>query len=265
MATVDIKLPGLPDFKLALHRHPDRHISPQLWKYRIWDPSVTSCMLSMIRTGQNVVDVGAHIGYFTIIMSLLVGQGGRVFAFEPEPGNLRLLRKNLNLNAIDNVTVESKAVSDRAERAGLHMSGDNTGDHRLYASLPGRKVCVVETVALDDYFQSLGRPVHFVKIDAQGLEPKILAGMASLIARNRQRLIILMEFSPGLLKCAGHDVADFLHRLESLDTAVFWLNKSCAGAQMTRATTSDLRVIADIILRTKDEDYSADLVLRFNH
>jgi FkbM family methyltransferase len=264
MATVDIKLPDLPDFKLALHRRPDRYISPHLRKHRIWEPSVTSCMLSMIRAGQNVVDVGAHIGYFTIIMSLLVGQGGRVFAFEPEPGNLRLLRKNLNLNAIDNVTVESKAVSDRAERAGLHLSGDNTGDHRLYGS-PGRKVCVVETLALDDYFQSLARPVHFVKIDAQGLEPRILDGMGSLIARNRQRLIILMEFAPGLLKCAGHDVADFLHSLEALETAVFWLDKNCAGAQMTRATTSDLRVIADIILRMKDEDYSADLVLRFNH
>jgi FkbM family methyltransferase len=265
MATVDIKLPGLPDFKLALHRRPDRHISTHLWRYRIWEPSVTSWMLSIIRTGQNVVDVGAHIGYFTIIMALLVGQGGRVFAFEPEPGNLRLLRKNLNFNAIHNVTVESKAVSDRAGRAELHMSADNTGDHRLYASAPGRKVCVVETVALDDYFQSLARPVHFVKIGAQGLEPKILDGMASLIARNRQCLTVLLEFAPGLLTCAGHDLADFLDSLELLQATVFWLNKSDAGAPMIRATSSDLRVIANIILRTKEEDYSADLVLRFNH
>ena len=46
MATVDIKLPGLPDFKLALHCHPDRYISPHLWKYRIWEPSVTPACLA---------------------------------------------------------------------------------------------------------------------------------------------------------------------------------------------------------------------------
>jgi FkbM family methyltransferase len=265
MAPVDIKLPGLADFKLALHSGPDLYISPHLWNYRIWEPSVTSCMLSTIRAGQNVVDVGAHIGYFTIIMSLLVGKGGRVFAFEPEPCNLDLLQKNLDLNGVHNVTVEGKAVSDRAGRAKLYVSGDNTGDHRLYGSPLERKVHAVDTVVLDDYFESMGEPVHFVKIDAQGLEPKILDGMGSLIARNRERLIILMEFSPGLLRCAGHDLADLLHRLESLEAAVFWLNKGCAGAQMTRATTGDLRGIANLMLRMEDEDYSAEIVLRFNH
>ncbi len=264
MATVDIKLPGLSNFKLAVHGRPDRYISPHLCKYRIWEPSVTSYMLGMIRPGQNVIDVGAHVGYFTIIMSLLVGRTGRVFAFEPEPGNFRLLRANLDLNAIDNVTVESKAVSDRGGRAGLHISGDNTGDHQLYASLPERKVHVVETVALDDYFQSLDGAVDFVKIDAQGLEPKILDGMAGLIARNRQRLSIVMEFSPGLLKSAGHDLADFVHRLGALQPDIFWLNRSCAGAPMFRATTGDLRLIAKII-SSKDENHAADLVLRFNY
>jgi FkbM family methyltransferase len=265
MATVDIKLPGLADFKLALHSGPDLYISPHLWKYRIWEPCVTSYMLSTIRPGQNVVDVGAHIGYFTIIMSLLVGKGGRVFAFEPEPCNFDLLRTNLTLNGVHNVTVESKAISDRAGRAGLHLSGDNTGDHRLYGSRLERKVHAVDTVALDDYFENMGEPVHFVKIDAQGLEPKILDGMGSVIARNRRRLIILMEFSPGLLRCAGHDLADVLRRLESLEATVFWLNKGCTGPQMTQATARDLRGVANLMLRMKNEDYSSDIVLCFDH
>ena len=265
MATVDIKLPGLADFKLALHSGPDPYISPDLWKYRIWEPCVTSYMMSTIRAGQNVVDVGAHIGYFTILMSLLVGKGGRVFAFEPEPCNLDLLRTNLTLNEVHNVTVESKAVSDGAGRAWLHVSADNTGDHRLYGSPLERKVHAVDTVALDDYFDSLGEPVHFVKIDAQGLEPKILDGMGSLIARNRQRLIMLMEFSPGLLRCAGHDLADLLRRLASLEATVLWFNTGRAGPRIIQATDRDLRGIANLMLRMKNEDYSTDIVLCFDH
>lgn len=264
MSTVDIKLPGLATFKLALHRGPDLYISPDLRKHGIWEPCVTSYMLSKIRAGQNVVDVGAHIGYFTIIMSLLVGDGGTVFAFEPEPCNFELLRTNLALNGVRNVTAESRAVSDQAGRAGLHLSGCNTGDHRLYGSPAERDVHEVDTVTLDGYFAGSDEPVHFVKIDAQGLEPRILDGMGALIEQNRGRLILLMEFSPGLLRCAGCDLGDFLRRLESLQAAVFWLNKGHAGPRTTRATARDLRGIADLMLRMGDEDYSADIVLCFD-
>lgn len=107
--------------------------------------------------------------------------------------------------------------------------------------------------------------MHFVKIDAQGLEPKILDGMGSLIERNRHRLILVMEFSPGLLRCAGCDLGDFLRRVESLDAALFWFNKSRAGWRTSRATARDLRGIADLMLRMKDEDYSADIILCFGH
>lgn len=266
MSTVDIKLPGLATFKLALHRGPDLYISPDLWKHGIWEPCVTSYMLGTIRAGQNVVDVGAHIGYFTIIMSLLVGDGGRVFAFEPEPRNVDLLRTNLALNGVRNVTVESRAVSDRVGRAGLHVSGSNTGDHRLYGSAAVEQdVHEVDTVTLDGYFDHACDPVHFVKIDAQGLEARILDGMGRLIARNRGQLTLLMEFSPGLLRCAGCDVGDFLRRLESLRAAVFWLHKGHTGSRTTtRATARDLRGIADLMLRMRDDDYSADIVLCFD-
>ncbi|MGH7128359.1 MAG: FkbM family methyltransferase [Planctomycetaceae bacterium] len=265
MSTVDIKLPGLAAFKLAVHRGPDLHISPHLLRYGIWEPAVTSYILGAIRTGQNVVDVGAHIGYFTIIMSLLVGEGGKVFAFEPEPCNFDLLRTNLDLNGIRNVSAERKAVSDQAGRAGLHLSSCNTGDHRLYGPPLEREVHEVDTVALDGYFDGTGKPVHFVKIDAQGLEPKILDGMGSLIERNRHWLILLMEFSPGLLRSAGCDLGNFLRCVEALDAALFWLNKGRAGRLITRATARDLRGIADLMLRMKDEDYSADIILCFDH
>ena len=73
-----------------------------------------------------------------------------------------------------------------------------------------------------------------------------------------------MEFSPGLLRRAGCGIDDFLRRLEALGAAVFWLNKGRTGPRMTQATTRDLAGISELMLRMKDEDYSADIVLRFD-
>jgi hypothetical protein len=71
--------------------------------------------------------------------------------------------------------------------------------------------------------------------------------------------------STSLARCAGYDLADFLRCLEWLEAAVFWLNRGCAGPQMTQAAAGDLRGIANLMLRMKDEDYSADIVLCFEH
>ena len=264
MRTVDIELPGLAAFTLALHRRPDLHISPHLSRYRIWEPCVTSYLLSTIRPGQNVVDVGAHLGYFTIVMALLVGRGGKVLALEPEPCNFELLLTNLELNGIENVEALRTAVCDRAGRARLYLSGCNTDDHRRYDASQDREVHEVDTLTLDGYFGAADDSVHFVKIDAQGSEPKILDGMTALIERNRRQLIVLMEFSPGLLRRAGCGIDDFLRRLEALGAAVFWLNTGRTGPRMTQATTRDLAGISELMLRMKDEDYSADIVLRFD-
>lgn len=264
MRPVVIDLPGLSSFKMALHRRPDIHISDSLRRYGIWEPALTAYVLDTIKPGQNVVDVGAHIGYFTLIMSRLVGKGGRVLAFEPDPDNFDLLQANLRLNRIRNVVVESKAVSDRAGKAGLYTSNDNTGDHRLYASPARRAVHEVDTVSLDGYLGEGDGPVHFVKIDTQGLEPQILDGMSALIERNRPWLVLAIEFSPGLLRCSGGDVNDLLHQLERLRAKAFWLSDDAPSWRATPATARDLAAIAGLMLGMSDENYSKDIVLRFD-
>ncbi len=83
-----------------------------------------------IHTGDTVVDIGANIGYYTLLMSNLVGNGGKVFAFEPEPKNFEILQKNLELNQIKNVIVEQKAVSEFSGIGFLELSSDS-GQHRI--------------------------------------------------------------------------------------------------------------------------------------
>jgi FkbM family methyltransferase len=264
MSRVAINLPGVLPFELALHRRSDLHICPSLRRHKIWEPVVTAYLRDTVKPGQNAIDIGAHIGYFTLIMSKLVGDSGRVFAFEPEPSNFDLLQTNLRLNRTRNVLAERKAVADRAGRAELHVSDRNTGDHRLYRSPVLRAVHEVATVTLDGYFAGNDGPVHFVKIDTQGLEPKILDGMGTLIERNRPWLALVIEFSPGLLRCSGGDVGDLLSRLERLRATAFWLSEDASGWSATPATAHVLQVIADLMLRTKEEDYSRDIILRFD-
>lgn len=110
------------------------------------DPEVRLALEKFLRPGDVAVDVGAHIGYFTLIMSKLVGENGSVFAFEPEPLNFALLSKNVAANNIKNAFLLRKALSEKSGRINLYISDFNTGDHRVYnpkdffSSLPSDKI-----------------------------------------------------------------------------------------------------------------------------
>lgn len=264
MTIVEIALEGVAPFQLEVHRQGDLHVSAHLRRHRIWEPGNTAFLIETLRPGDRVIDGGAHVGYFTVLMSQLVGAGGHVLAFEPEAGNFALLERNLARNRLANVTIERKALADRAGPARLYLSPDNGGDHRLHAAPEERATQEVEAVTLDGYLEGDKQPVRFVKLDTQGQEPRILDGMARLIERNRRWLTMLIEFTPGMMRGAGCEVADFLRRLEALDAVVLWLGEGRRRPWLTRATLRDLRGIADMMMRTSHADHPAELVLRFN-
>ena len=81
----------------------------------------------MVKPNMVVVDVGAHIGYYTLIASRIVGQGGKVFAFEPEPSNYNNLIQNVEMNKCKNVLTIEKAVSDNEDKAFLYVSDNASG------------------------------------------------------------------------------------------------------------------------------------------
>lgn len=142
-----------------------------------------------IYQGNTVLDIGANIGYYTLIMSKLVGSTGKVYAFEPEPKNFEILKKNIELNKLDNVILEQKALSDIDGVTYLELSKDS-GQHRL--SDHGVKV---ESITLDSYFQ--GGEIDFIKMDAEGSEYKIFKGMKN--ALKNKNLKIVTEFYYKLL------------------------------------------------------------------
>ena len=173
----------------------DKLDSLQLLVNDVYEPVETKLIKTIIKKNDIVLDVGSHVGYYTLLLSDLVGVNGKVFAFEPEFSNFNLLKKNLNINQCKNVVVENKAVSVYTGKSRLYLCKDNSGMHRLNQSKYCKDFIDTNVIGLDDYF--VGNPlidkIRFVKIDVEGSEFDVLNGMKLILEKNTD-IIILMEF-----------------------------------------------------------------------
>ncbi len=177
-----------------------------------YEPFETEILKREARPGQVVVDAGANIGYYTLVLARAVGERGRVFAFEPVGSNLRLLETNVELNAYENVTLVQKAVTDRTGLAQIHLSTVCGGDHTLYVAGKHWPSVTVETTSLDDYFRSYPGKIDLVKMDVEGAEGYVLRGMERELDANREMKIIT-EFWPYGLQKSGIRPQEFLDSL----------------------------------------------------
>lgn len=162
-------------------------------RHEEWEVPV---FLDALRPGQWVVDIGAHVGFYTLLAAERVGPQGRVIAFEPDPSNRRLLAANVAHNRLTQVTIVPKAVTAEAGRLWLRRDPTNRGAHHVGPSAAGPEDVLVETVALDDFFDA--EPAHAIdvmKIDVEGAEGLVWQGMQRLLAAQRVRWI-MMEIWP---------------------------------------------------------------------
>ena len=170
-----------------------------------------------IKPGMNIVDIGAQIGYYTVIFGARTGPSGKVFAFEPEKHNHSFLEKNIKENKLLNVSIINKAVSDMAGSRLLFLEQDNRG-HNSFAKdteKPGEGV-VVETDTLDNMLKAFDSPkIDILKIDIEGAEPIALRGMKESIARS-QNMIIITEVYPLCMERLGESPTAYLKELEAI-------------------------------------------------
>jgi FkbM family methyltransferase len=161
-----------------------------------------------VKPGDVVYDIGANVGFYTLLASVLVGPSGRVVAFEPLPRNLRYLRKHLGLNGCGNVMVMPVAVSDCAGRAGFDPGDDPSG-----GALCDHGAIEVETVALDRLARSKIIPgPDVIKVDVEGGESRALAGGVAMLAREKPLLFLSIhdreagDLCQGLLDEIGYEM-----------------------------------------------------------
>ena len=160
-----------------------------------------------IKKGMVVVDVGAHIGYFTLLFANLVGPTGHVYAFEPDSRYNVLLLKSLKFNSFNNITFEEKAISSTIDHSVLY-SDPRGGGGRLLIPLPRFEKKLVETITLDQYFLEKGWVnVDMIKLDIEGGEEAALKGMKLLSLKNKN-LMIMLEIAPNPIKLAGVKISN---------------------------------------------------------
>jgi len=171
----------------------------------------------MLREGMAVIDVGAHIGIYTLLASSRVGPNGRVFSFEPTPATYELLRENVGRTAYRHwVTLHQNAVSDKAGRLSFAISKDSSRNNSLFFDdkAERQEIVEVETVVLDQTIPE-GQQIDLVKIDAEGAEPAVIRGMVRILERNPD-IVLFMEYAPEHIQRAGESAEALLRQLAGM-------------------------------------------------
>lgn len=147
-----------------------------------YEPFTTSVISKCVTQNMNVVDVGANIGYYTLLMSQRVGEAGRVWAFEPERRNYKALAENCRLNHLKNVSIQELAVDKCPGTVPFYVSGEESGEHSLVKARKHTKEIPITAISLDSFF--CGKvPIHFMKIDTEGNDANVLLGADGLIKK----------------------------------------------------------------------------------
>lgn len=186
------------------------------WKLEMllgkYEHDTGALMKQIIKPGMTVIDIGAHIGFYTRIFSDLVGQRGRVYAFEPDADNFHLLQKNSS--DLKNTSIFNLAVSNENGFINFYQS-QNTGLHSIVPQDDTRIVLRVATETLDAFLQekNIGK-VDFMKIDIEGGEPLAFAGAKKLLSQ--PEIMIIMEFTPDNFKKIAASPQEFLKELKNI-------------------------------------------------
>jgi FkbM family methyltransferase len=179
----------LKDFQIYV-RLDDWAVGARIAVKRRYEQNVAKVFCSCLRPDSVVVDVGANIGYYSLLSAANIGDQGKVIAFEPDGDNCALLEMSVKRNSFKNVTIHCAAVADRNGTAALVMD-DSNGRIELVSDFADAPQ--VELVTLD---QALGNEsrIDLIKLDVEGAEALALGGMKEILRRHRP--VIISEFSP---------------------------------------------------------------------
>lgn len=216
---VPLRIPGvnLP-LRLHVHGEADRFVSRRIREEGIWEPYETSLVLAALQPGDVFLDVGANIGYFPVIAAGRVGRRGKVLAFEPDPDNYRLLSDNIELNGCGEVVTAFEAgLADENTVGQLFLSEDNAGDHQIFAVNGARRSLPVTLYNGSDFLRERIDRLDLLKVDVQGAEYAVMAGLLPLLRELPQLPRIILELTPLSLRQAGSSGRALIELLATLD------------------------------------------------
>jgi FkbM family methyltransferase len=171
---------------------PGDYIGDAILKAKAYEPHVTALIRTTLKKDDVFLDLGANVGYFTLLAASLVKDAGKVIAFEPNPQNQQLLYASIVKNGFSNIKVYPYAVSDSETLLRFTTVGSNGGVVTDF-SKDQRYFLLVQAVVLDDMLTNEAR-IDVVKIDIEAHEPSAIRGMAALINRHKPKIIT--EYHP---------------------------------------------------------------------
>ncbi len=166
-----------------------------------------------IRDNDLIVDIGANIGWYSLVLSS--GSKPQVLSFEPDPFNFSLLQDNIKLNKKDNIQPFNKAVSDQPGTMTLYLYKNyNLGRHSAIRQRNSIGSEEVETIQLDGFLENKGlgdKKIRLIKIDIEGYEFAAMSGAKAALQRTEY---LMTEFSPGMMKEINHDPMAYIQLIK---------------------------------------------------
>lgn len=238
------------------HRHMivdkvDR-VGGYIYYFRVWEPQISTVIARLLDRGDAVLDIGAHIGHHTLLAAQAVGATGHVYAFEAAPQTFALLQTNIRLNQCSNVEARNLAVCARSGSVNLFVGPHENSLRNSLTGGDGPDSVEVPSIRLDDLLDEIPcSTIKFVKIDAEGAEPEVLAGAHRLLGMLPADVAILIEVQTGTTTGSmdGKGIVQFMLQQ---DFKAYSINNNYsaanydAPARLTPLTNLSQRSVTDV-------------------
>jgi FkbM family methyltransferase len=188
-----------------------------LFKHQ-YEPATTGVFKRLLSPGDRVIDVGANIGYFSLLASSIVGGSGHVDAFEPDFSNTQALQQNIDLNGFKNIHIHQVAVSDKVGKAVFHTSIEDSG-HSLVKTKEHSSSTMTNTDKLDNMVYG---DVRLLKTDTEGNELSVLKGAEKVIRRSN-KICLIMEVFFDVMDAGGYTIDELWDYLISVGMKFFYI------------------------------------------
>jgi FkbM family methyltransferase len=228
----------------------------------LYEPGLAMLMLTVLKRGDVVFDVGANCGYFSILAGAIVGSRGHVVAIEPAPTCVARLKANLALNGFDHISVVEKVATDFEGEIMFHLNRDNSGGNALWnpGDWPSNKLShanpnpvMMKTITLDAEWKARGFPVpKLIKVDTEGAEELVLRGARQLMADCKVPFIVAELHSFGLNKL-GSSQMSLRATMAAFGYSTFLLYSSGAMPKLVPPQTEiRSKLMVDVLFSTLD-------------
>ena len=176
-----------------MYLHEGKTIDDTIINLGFWEPDISKLIRENLKKWDTFVDIGGNIGYFSLLASKIVGENGKILAFEPSSKNFAELTKNIALNNFSNISAIQYAASNVATTKNLFYNPTNPGGSSLVENLhSGNESESIETIVLDDFLRD--EKIDLIKMDIEWYEYFAILGMKNLLAKNHLKMIF--EYSP---------------------------------------------------------------------